>query len=883
MTGCVATAMAQIMYYHKWPESTTKEIPAFNYAVRYTNTPPTYDATPVTTLDWENMLQTYDENSTAEQKAAVATLMSVAGASVKMQFADIVNGGSTASDDDVAPALKEYFDYSATARMVMRGRYTYNDWTDLIYTELAAERPVFYSGQSSGGGHAFVVDGYDGEGYFHVNWGWGGLYNGYFLLSVLNPGGNDGAGASRSNDGYSFDQSAVIGIKKNEGESAPEGEIVPMRGEILSVTLNGGTGSIESSYWSALDGTYDMDFGIGYVTADGDFIPIAQSRFSNLSKGKGNEIPFTVSNLSSGTYHIVPICKLSTEEVWQSYINPECEYVNCVVEGGQVTELTHIHPGLYLSVESLNTASAPKATENITLEAVVSNTGATEFYGRLFLFASTTETKGEALTSGGVTILAGRSEETVFEFKLNEAGTYNVWVATDAEGNHVIGQTTLEVAAAAETSTNIDLGFAFEVSPASGTNIMSDHVTVTWTITNPSETDYEGQMPFYIWTWTGGNGSGTADVPTVRVPANSSTTWTKTYDLAYGGQYSFTAEYEKNGAITNNKAHIYDFYSVVHSTSYCEADCQLVFVEATATLDLPATATAVDLRGNTTTTAVTGGNANTIYFLDADAAVPSGVNGNIVRNGVANQIVITDGVDFGTPFSFVANNITYSRTFTTGLNKTGSSGWNTIVLPFSVSGVSVNNKPIDWFRTTDDTNKDFWLMGFESENGNRLNFVPVNELRAGLPYLIGVPDATWGDAMNLTEVPVSFTAQDVPISADFSSSSMAGDFKMKGTINSQTLSNIYVLNASGTAFERTSSGSVNPFQAYFAPTSASSSVYESLQIFTSDIATSIPGMNAAQPAQSVENMPWFDINGARVTQPNKRGIYVRGGQKIIVR
>ena len=110
-------------------------------------------------------------------------------------------------------ALKNNFGYDGNIQHLFRNNYSNEAWESLIYRELAERRPVLYAGTSSGGAHAFVCDGYDGNGLFHINWGWGGMCNGYFKLSVLNPNDNSGMGASSSKDGYSMNQDVLIGIQ----------------------------------------------------------------------------------------------------------------------------------------------------------------------------------------------------------------------------------------------------------------------------------------------------------------------------------------------------------------------------------------------------------------------------------------------------------------------------------------------------------------------------------------------------------------------------------------------------------------------------------------------------------------------------------------------
>ena len=189
VTGCVATAMAQVMNYHKWPTGTTVEIPAYG----------TLPKLGTTTFDWANMITNYSGSYTGTQAMAVAKLMQYCGWAVQMQY----GGSSNARVSDVANALITYFGYKETTQYVNRSHYSYANWTDLIYHELEEGRPVIYGGQAVDNGHAFVCDGYkyDGGDLFHINWGWSGRGNGYFVLSVLNPS-EQGIGGSASNSAY---------------------------------------------------------------------------------------------------------------------------------------------------------------------------------------------------------------------------------------------------------------------------------------------------------------------------------------------------------------------------------------------------------------------------------------------------------------------------------------------------------------------------------------------------------------------------------------------------------------------------------------------------------------------------------------------------------
>ena len=174
VTGCVATAMAQIMYYYKWPKKTKAVIPGYVTKTERIQV----ESIPVTTIDWDNMLPTYSGNSYSDKQAdAVALLMKLCGAAVEMGYK--LNGSGASLS---ATPLADYFDYE-DAQNVSRSSKEDEDWEDIIYGELSEGHPIFYTGQHNSDGHAWVVDGYDGKGYYHMNWGWGGSNNGYFILS----------------------------------------------------------------------------------------------------------------------------------------------------------------------------------------------------------------------------------------------------------------------------------------------------------------------------------------------------------------------------------------------------------------------------------------------------------------------------------------------------------------------------------------------------------------------------------------------------------------------------------------------------------------------------------------------------------------------------
>ena len=178
VTGCVATAVAQVMYYHKWPAQGKGQE---SYKVTFDNTVRSADFTK-SHYDWDNMLPDYNRrNVTAKQEDAVALLMNDVGIATNMQYTDRVSGTQSYMAER---ALRNYFDYDAA--LVTRFDEGEDNFIEIVKKELRNGFPLYISGESkTGGGHAWVCDGFDKEDRFHMNFGWNGQANGYYSLATL--------------------------------------------------------------------------------------------------------------------------------------------------------------------------------------------------------------------------------------------------------------------------------------------------------------------------------------------------------------------------------------------------------------------------------------------------------------------------------------------------------------------------------------------------------------------------------------------------------------------------------------------------------------------------------------------------------------------------
>lgn len=177
VTGCVATAVSTIMYYHKWPDAGTGYTEQYKTDEKKITVPARNLGVP---YEWSNMIKKYKGVSYTETQAnAVARLMADVGAAYQ---ADYRSGATSAST--TANEMFKYFKYDSGISYIARKDYFADEFDKLLIKELDAKRPVLYAGNADdGGGHAFVVDGYDNTGNFHINWGWNGSSNGYFPIT----------------------------------------------------------------------------------------------------------------------------------------------------------------------------------------------------------------------------------------------------------------------------------------------------------------------------------------------------------------------------------------------------------------------------------------------------------------------------------------------------------------------------------------------------------------------------------------------------------------------------------------------------------------------------------------------------------------------------
>jgi len=318
-TGCVATAMAQVMKYHNYPDCGTGTV-STEYNGKVLSM--TLDSAP---LDWANMLPYYiDGEYNSTQANAVATLMKECGYSVKMMYGTDMSG---AYSEDLPQALVDNFKYDAGINIYHADYYSPEEWADMIYTEVSEGRPVLYDGAGEAGGHEFVCDGYQ-DGYFHFNWGWGGYYDGFFALNNLVP---DGQGIGGNGEGFNEQQSIVTGICKPVPGSKHAEAYFVLWGEMTAlseyadqraIALSGGDngGFYNMSGW---DGIFDIAFRLTDNSTNEEYYQILYEN-SEILKRYGTEIigDYISADIPDGTYTVELVYRLSGNTEWKNILIP---------------------------------------------------------------------------------------------------------------------------------------------------------------------------------------------------------------------------------------------------------------------------------------------------------------------------------------------------------------------------------------------------------------------------------------------------------------------------------------------------------------------------------------------------------------------------------
>ena len=445
VTGCVATAMAQLMMYYQYPQTLQSDIPAYQTDSYQLNMP---SVSAGERYDWDNMLPQYSGGAyTAAQANAVAKLMYHCGLSVEADYGPSWTGAWCTPN-----VLVKYWGYDPDViKQLNREDFSLRRWTAILDAELQASRPVYYSGFSTtSGGHAFLCDGADGNGLYHINWGWSGWSNGYFDITILNSDYSGAESATAPADGFNYSCSMIVGIMPDNGVAdaplietplltADENEWVGC--DLLTTERADANGtfrlSIAAEFGNYKKTAFDGYAGVGLKDESGIYLPLSTSKIYLGGMGEDGSyysepLRFKIDySFPEGRTRIYQI--YSTDgETWQQCGNSD---KLCYEFDATDTTLRMVEDTLSASLASVDEfVEGYDASFNLT----ASTTACSEQNVMLYVYGSQTPDKpSEYAQSLYVNIPAKGHVTRRFALRPPSAGDLYVWVC-DEDGHELV-------------------------------------------------------------------------------------------------------------------------------------------------------------------------------------------------------------------------------------------------------------------------------------------------------------------------------------------------------------------------------------------------------------------------------------------------------------
>ena len=486
LAGCVATAVAEIMYYYKQPTGTTTAIPSYSFKKYKTGKIVTLEELEPTTFKWDLMRATAKEYKTSEEAYAVAELMRYVGQANRMNYNTSSDGGSgTLIRNNM---MQQCFGYSKYMRSQERDYYSTSQWEAMVYDELANGRPLPYGGYSDDGGHQFVCDGYR-DGLFHFNWGWGGLCDGYFVLSIADSDATDGIGGYGEYC-FKYEQDAVFCFMPagdDERDIPQLWSIVDANYQAQTYTRDNATDpftgiTLSSTYAVSYDyeATESYDAEVGWALYQGDqFVESLGSTTLTISYEEHNSEKLTNeltdvtlgSALPDGKYQLRQVFRqANTEENWTLMDNYGTQHLVAEISDNTLT-VRGTNKNSVWHVNSIGISDHPVTGRMAAVTVNITNDG--EIHDQSVSLWIEKEGAWTKVAKMVGFVDAGETGDVVLYFAPTEAGTFDLKV-TSGKSETAMGTASITVFQAGDangdnevtTSDAVDaLGYILGESP----------------------------------------------------------------------------------------------------------------------------------------------------------------------------------------------------------------------------------------------------------------------------------------------------------------------------------------------------------------------------------------------------------------------------------
>lgn len=881
-SGCATVAMAEIMAMYQYPKiSPVVE----EYTTRSRKIP--LERLPSIEFDWDNMIDDYISHSyTDVQRDAVATLMRYIGQSL---WSDFMPGSTGSNIDNVSIVFREY-GYTNSGSVSAESKQM-NEWKEIFNNNLLEGHPIFVSGRNirrNGSGHAFIIDGYDQDDLYHIDWGWNGSVRGYFRLNCISPYNNTNLYTYMREVHFIYN---IMPKNQSQGSKA-----TPLHANLQLNALSVGEADVTTTCINKTGATNKFKFGLALVDANNKIVKILNEDTLTFKSSQAVTRTWDVTDISgvnNGNYRVYPVSQLyDGDGIWHfNRSNSVNMFASMEIEEGV------IRLGVGKTIEYNSFTSDPSlkfvlgAARQLTLN--MTNNSMDKMDVRLYLFED-----NEPIHFNVASVPANSTKDIAFYYAPQTTGKHTLKLATDTACSKVLFTKEVNVG----NYVGYRLSYTYEVENYSKATkiIYGNSLRIKYWIKNVGSVDYDDYIrPLLKQTTWYSTKKELAHIPVGQTKEFEF----EVNDLEYGISYPMYFYYK---TWSTQNPNLFDVSNLVltfkprRGICIWKNDGKLYAFEPTdAVYTMPEDAVALDLTGNTVlpSSIIPNSNPNTLYYVTKRYESLDGHN-QIIK-GQAENITLTDGYSCYVPFDFKADSISYVRIFDKGFTgRRNENYWSTIALPFTVEKVVnlTDKTEVDWFKPNDPDEKNFWVRQFYGEEGFYTYFNNTEEIKANIPYIITVPDNYKGEDYCLVGKPMAFIATN----ADVRSSKIIADannYNFQGSLTETSTYGdyVYLLDEEdrGNHFiYNEGESTILPFRAYFtseiAPNNGNA-LYVSSYI---DV-TSTNAINdiSKEVVSTITNV--YSITGAKIKmvssymtpreilQSLPSGIYIINGKKYL--
>ena len=734
-TGCTATALAQVMYYHRAPKGNCESIPSYITRTSYITMP----KLPATTFDWDLMPEDIADDTDSAAIAEVAKLMLYCGQATDMNYNA---SGSGAYSYKIPERMPQYFGYPNTSHYIYRNAYDEAEWDSLLINELSNNRPVIYTAYTNlSQGHTFICDGYDGNGLYHINWGWFGEGNGYYRISVAHASGEN-LNPNIKNYQLSGNQTAIVGLK-------PSGidDFVAPTTQLKAYTrpsLKNGRHYTREADTKAFTGiTFTQSFvnttlarktfyqGFALVNDNGSIVSVLKSASATLAAGGTTSLEAANlsigSNITSGHYTIRPIYKLSSTSQWRLAGNSETNYIDVYINDLDMT-LTPVPRADFIT----NSLSMDGDYLQIDFDNTDEN-----FYGPIYVRKLDPETN-TIVTISNDNLSFDANTNRKFEIYLPEADQFNLfedifYLSVDEyDTQYFFSSYTTE-----DNSLTSHIGI---LNLDADSVVTGERMMAEIQLSNNGTKDFDN---IYTVSLIDGDGNITELLrDTVNIAAGDSLSRQLNVALTnYDTTYQIRVSH-KTGPYTW-VSHTTPALQVQKGAIYWTKDGTIKTLPAAVILKVPEEAVAINLR--------TAYSYNVTANKNPNLTVPKGVNGKNYVNSANKgpKLKLVDGYDYliPEPLSF-SGAVSYEREFTDSTKFS----WTTLSLPFQPTTLTLGDEETTWRNDSVYDSGTFWLYGITGivDSTSTVTTEDVETIAANTPYVMATDSVVWGKKLTMS-------------------------------------------------------------------------------------------------------------------------------------